>query len=135
MELQSITENQKKIDSLLQKINNCLLFSGEESFATKQIRTLSARERARWLLEHPGVREFLLRAFYRDPKPESKEELWNDIFGQLSDPPPRWHHFSSSEINIWFNTKRSTTLRHVQNKFHTDNEDWQSELPKYLSTP
>lgn len=131
-DINQLTSDNRANELLLKKIHNCLMFSGDETISRRHIRALNPRERARWFLEHPGVREYLLRAFFVDPKPGSKDEIWNDIFGHLADPPQRWHLYSSSELNIWFNTKRSTTLRVIQKKFHYT-QNWQADLPVFLT--
>jgi hypothetical protein len=89
-EVRQLISNGKITESYLQKIHNCLLFNGDESMkSSKMIRSLNPRERALWFLEHPGVRDFLLEAFFNDPKPESKEDLWENVFSHLTEPPPR----------------------------------------------
>jgi len=54
------------------------------------------------------------------PKPVSKDEMWQAFFGHVKESICRWHHYSSRELNLWFNQKRSSTLRAIQNKFQPE---------------
>ena len=121
-------------DQTLKLVHNCLLFSGEENVSSHTIRSLNAREKARWILVHQGVGEYLTKSFLDDPKPlkASKEILWKETFSRVNNPPPRWHHYSMSELNNWFNVKRATIVKNAATKFVVLSENWQSSVPRII---